>query len=102
MSTPPMNRAQKRQLQKMGAMTAEGAPTRTPRTAPAPRPKEERTGFRQFLKEVRAELRKVVWPSREEVRNYSIIVLITVVVFTAFVAVLDYLFGSATLWLYDR
>ena len=82
--------------------TAEGAPVRTPRTAPAPRPKEERTGFRQFLSEVRAELRKVVWPSREEVRNYSIIVLITVVVFTAFVAVLDYLFGSATLWLYDR
>lgn len=102
MSTPPMNRAQKRQLQKMGAMTAEGAPVRTPRTAPAQRPKDERTGFRQFLKEVRAELRKVVWPSREEVRNYSIIVFITVVVFTAFVAVLDYLFGSATLWLYDR
>ena len=102
MSTPPMNRAQKRQMQKMGAMTAEGVPTRTPRTAPTPHAKEERTGFRQFLKEVRAELRKVVWPSREEVRNYSIIVLITVVVFTAFVAVLDYLFGSATLWLYDR
>ena len=44
----------------------------------------------------------MVWPSREEVRNYSIIVLITVIVFTAFIAVLDYLFGSATLWLYDR
>ena len=102
MSTTPMNREQKRQMQKMGAMTAEGAPTRTPRTAPTPRPKEERTGFRQFLREVRAELRKVAWPTREEVRNYSIIVLITVVVFTAFVAVLDYLFGSAALWLYDR
>jgi preprotein translocase subunit SecE len=102
MSTPPMNRAQKRAMQKMGAVTAEGAPVRTPRTAPAPKPKEERTGFGQFLREVRAELRKVVWPSREEVRNYSIIVLITVIVFTAFVAVLDYFFGSASLWLYDR
>jgi preprotein translocase subunit SecE len=29
-------------------------------------------------------------------------VLITVVLFTAFVALLDYFFGSATLWLYDR
>ena len=102
MSTPPMNRAQKRQMQKMGAVTAEGAPVRTQRSAPAQRQKEERTGFRQFLREVRAELRKVVWPSREEVRNYSLIVLVTVVIFTAFVAVLDYFFGSATLWLYDR
>jgi preprotein translocase subunit SecE len=97
-----MNRAQKRAMQKMGAVTAEGAPVRTPRTPPTPRPRDERTGFRQFLREVRSELRKVVWPSREEVRNYSIIVLITVVLFTAFVAVLDYLFGSASLWLYDR
>src|SRR5262245_12423888 len=100
MSTPPMNRAQKRAMQKMGAVTAEGAPVRTPRTAPAPKPKEERTGVGQFLREVRAELRKVVWPNREEIRNYSIIVLITVVLFTAFVAVLDYFFGSASLWLY--
>lgn len=102
MSTPPMNRAQKRQAQKMGAVNADGAPVRTPRTPAAPRAKEERTGIRQFLKEVRAELRKVVWPSREEVRKYSIIVLITVVAFTAFVALLDYVFGSASLWLYDR
>jgi preprotein translocase subunit SecE len=97
-----MNRAQKRALQKMGAVNAEGAPVRTPRTAPAPKPKEERTSIGQFLREVRAELRKVVWPSKEEIRRYSIIVFITVVIFTAFVAVLDYFFGSATLWLYDR
>ena len=101
MSTPPMNRAQKRQLQKMGAMTAGRArPHAAHRADAAPEGGADR--LRQFLREVRAELRKVVWPSREEVRNYSIIVLITVVVFTAFVAVLDYLFGSATLWLYDR
>ena len=102
MSTPPMNRAQKRAMQKMGALTAEGSPTRTVRTPPTPRPKEERATVRTFIKEVRAEMRKVVWPTREEVRNYSIVVLITVIVFTAFVAVLDYLFGSMTLWLYDR
>ncbi len=102
MSTPPMNRAQKRAMQKMGALTAEGTPTRTVRTPPTPRPKEERATIRTFLKEVRAELRKVVWPNREEVRNYSIVVLITVILLTTFIAVLDYLFGSATLWLYSR
>ena len=87
MSTPPMNRQQKRALQKMGALNAEGAPVRTARTAPAPKAKDDKTSFGQFLREV---------------RRYSIIVLITVILFTAFVALLDYFFGSATLWLYDR
>ena len=32
------------------------------------------------MREVNAELRKVAWPSREEVINYSIVVLITLVV----------------------
>ena len=93
------NRQQKRQLKKMGAMTAEGAPTRT---APAPRAKRERTSFRQFLREVRAELRKVAWPTRPEVRSYSILVLVTVVIFTTAITVLDYLFGTGALWLFDR
>ena len=44
----------------------------------------------------------MAWPTREEVRNYSIIVLIAVVLFTTFVAVLDYAFGLGVLWLYDR
>ena len=51
---------------------------------------------------MRGELRKVAWPTQEEVRKYSIIVLIAVVLLTAFIALLDYVFGSAVLWLYDR
>jgi preprotein translocase subunit SecE len=80
-------------------MTAEGAPART---APAPRPRRERSSFPQFLREVRAELRKVAWPTRDEVRSYSILVLITVVVFTTAVTVLDFIFGTGALWLFDR
>jgi preprotein translocase subunit SecE len=97
-----MNRQQKRQMQKMGAINENGAPVRTAPTAKTKSPKEERTGPREFLREVRAELRKVAWPTREEVRNYSIIVLVTVVAMTGLVALLDYLFGSLSLWLYDR
>ena len=94
------NRQQKRQMKKMGALTAEGSPTRT---QPAPRPvKRERTSFPQFLREVRAELRKVAWPTRPEVRSYSILVLVTVVIFTTAITVLDYLFGTGALWLFDR
>jgi preprotein translocase subunit SecE len=94
------NRQQKRQMKKMGALTAEGAPARA---QPVARPtKRERTSFPQFLREVRAELRKVAWPTRPEVRSYSILVLVTVVVFTTAITVLDYLFGTGALWLFDR
>ena len=96
-----MNREQKRQMQKMGAINENGAPVRTAPTAKT-KPNEERTTPVEFLREVRAELRKVAWPTKQEVRNYSIIVLITVIVMTALVALMDYLFGTASLWLYDR
>ena len=56
----------------------------------------------QFLREVRGELRKVAWPSRPEVVNYSIIVLVAVVVLTAYVAALDYGFGELLLKLFER
>jgi preprotein translocase subunit SecE len=56
----------------------------------------------QFLREVRGELRKVAWPSRAETINYSIIVLITVVVLTAYIATLDFAFGEAVFKLFER
>jgi preprotein translocase subunit SecE len=100
-----MNRQQKRMLQKQGQLGADGAPAARKRPAPqAPRPaaKDERTGPVQFLREVRGELRKVAWPTRPEVINYSIIVLITVVVLTAFIAALDFAFGEAVFQMFER
>ena len=89
-------------LQRQGQLGPDGAPARQRRPAtPPPRPaKQERTGPRTFLKEVRQELRKVAWPTRAEVINYSIIVLITVVILTVFIAGLDYVFGEAALELF--
>ena len=100
-----MNRQQKRMLQKQGQLGADGAPAARKRPAPqAPRPaaKEERTGPVQFLREVRGELRKVAWPTRPEIINYSIIVLFTVVVLTAYIATLDFAFGEAVFKLFER
>ena len=99
-----MNRQQKRMMQKQGQLGADGeTPTRQRKGPPPPKPPtEERTTPVQFVREVRGELRKVAWPTREEVRNYSIIVLIAVVLVTTMVAVLDYVFGLSVLWLYDR
>jgi preprotein translocase subunit SecE len=98
--TTEFNRDQRRQLKKMGALTAQGTPART---APTPRAQREpRTSPAQYLREVRAELKKVAWPTRPEVRKYSIVVLVTVVLVTAFVTLLDFLFGTGALWLYEQ
>jgi preprotein translocase subunit SecE len=99
-----MNRETKRMLQRQGQLGADGEPARQRRAAPTPRPpeKEKRTTIPQFLREVRGELRKVAWPTRDEVRNYSIIVLVAVVLLTAFVAGLDYVFGEFVLRLFDQ
>ena len=98
-----MNRQQKRMLQRQGQLGDDGEPAARKRTAPpAPRPKEQRTSPPQFVREVRGELRKVAWPTRAEVVNYSIIVLIAVVLLTAYVAALDYGFGDALLRLFSR
>jgi len=98
-----MNRQQKRMLQRQGQLGEDGEPAARKRSAPpSPRPKEERTSPVQFLREVRGELRKVAWPTRPEVVNYSIIVLVAVVVLTAYVAALDYGFGDVLLKLFSR
>ena len=81
MSLDDLNREQKRQLRKMGALDEQGKPTRAQRQQP--KKKTDRVGPRQYLREVRDEMRKVAWPKRPEVKRYSIIVIITVVVYTA-------------------
>jgi len=39
----------------------------------------------QFLKESRAELRKVSWPTWEDINRSTIVVLVTVIVATLFI-----------------
>jgi len=99
MSLDDLNREQKRQLKKMGAIDEQGKATRTPRQAP--KKKSDRVGVRQYLREVRDEMRKVAWPKRPEVRRYSIVVIITVVLYTALVGGLDYFFGQWSQWFYS-
>ena len=99
-----MNRQQRRMLRKQGELNEQGEPVRGPRpqTQRGPAPKPERTGAAQFAREVRGELRKVAWPSRTEVLNYSVVVLLGIVVLTALIAALDYVLGEAVLKLFER
>jgi preprotein translocase subunit SecE len=95
-----LNRQQKRSMKKMGAVNDQGAPIRQPRPTVAAQAKKERTSPAQYIREVRDEMRKVAWPKWPEIRRYSIIVLTTVVVVTAFVGGLDAVFGILSGWLY--
>jgi preprotein translocase SecE subunit len=52
------------------------------------------------LREVREEMNKVAWPKWPEVRRYSIVVLVTVVIFTSIIGVTDTAVGFITDWLY--
>jgi preprotein translocase SecE subunit len=45
-------------------------------------------------------MRKVAWPRWPEVRRYAAIVLVTVVIITAYVGGLDAVFGILSGWLY--
>ena len=81
-----------------GRRPAEARPSAS---GPPPSTPAERTGPRQFLMEVRGELRKVAWPTRHEVINSTIIVLIAVVVMTALIFGADYVSAKGVLFLYD-
>jgi preprotein translocase subunit SecE len=96
-----MNREQKRLLRRQGEINDEGQPAQTrraPRSAPTG---EARVGPRQFTREVRAELRKVAWPTKSETINYSIVVLVTLVLVMAFVFGIDWVFSNFIIRLFE-
>jgi preprotein translocase subunit SecE len=47
----------------------------------------------RYLKEVRAEIRKVTWPSRQEVLRLTAIVIVVLVLMSAFMAIVDFAFS---------
>ncbi len=48
----------------------------------------------QFIKEAYIELRKVTWPSRQQVINYTIVVILISIAVALFLGSLDMLFSS--------
>ncbi|MEL7157828.1 MAG: preprotein translocase subunit SecE [Actinomycetota bacterium] len=91
-----MNREQRRYLQRQGQLDDEGNPVATKRDPRATAPTERATP-RQYFSEVNTELRRVSWPTRKEVINYTIVVLVTLAVVTALIAGLDYVFGEGVI-----
>ncbi len=54
----------------------------------------------RFLREVVAELRKVIWPTRNQLVTYTIVVLIFVSFMVALVWALDLVFAQGVLYLF--
>jgi preprotein translocase subunit SecE len=52
--------------------------------------KRDRTTPAVFIRQVAAELRKVIWPTRKELITYTVVALVFVVIMTVIVTSLDY------------
>ena len=61
---------------------------------PLERLKSKPQQWMDFLKDVRAEMRKVVSPTRTEVQSTTLIVIVTVFIFAAYFFVVDSIFGQ--------
>jgi preprotein translocase subunit SecE len=53
-----------------------------------------------FIRQVIGELKKVVAPTRKELINYTLVVLVFVVIMMIIVTVLDLAFGTAVSWVF--
>ena len=61
---------------------------------------KRRTGVRLFVRQVVAELRKVVRPTRNELVTYTSVVLVFVLAVMLYVSLLDFGFGRLVLWVF--
>ncbi len=48
----------------------------------------------RYLKETRAEIRKVTWPTREEATNLTLIVLAVTIAMAIFLGAVDFIFQN--------
>ncbi len=56
--------------------------------------------FTLFIREVIAELRKVIWPTRKELTAYTGVVIVFVLIMAGIIALMDFVFGRGVLALF--
>jgi len=56
--------------------------------------------FVNFFREVVAELRKVIWPTRKELLTYTAVVVMFVALMLTIVGSLDWVFAKGVLWVF--
>lgn len=70
------------------------------RAEPKPKPRRK-GGARLFLRQVVAELKKVVRPTRNELITYTTVVLVFVLAVMTYVSLLDTGLGRLVLWVFS-
>lgn len=60
---------------------------------------EDKTSPAEFIRQVQAEGRKIVWPTREETVRTAIFVFIMMLILSLFFLGVDTLFSAAMRWL---
>jgi preprotein translocase subunit SecE len=94
-----VNRQTKRQMKRQGGETP--APSERRRPAPPPAHRERATA-KEFVRDVRGELKKVAWPTKAEVVTSTIVVLMAVIFMTVLIFGLDLGFSKAVLSLFEK
>ncbi len=95
-----MNREFKRRMKRDEKQQQRQMARGGPRPPMPVQQKRERVGFRQYLREIQAELKRVIWPTPAEVMTYSIVVVFVVSVLTTLVFVLDIAFARGIVELF--
>ena len=89
---------------KAGEKAAADTSDKKGRPTPSRDTKEKRPSplgrLTRFLREVVAELRKVIWPTRKQMITYTAVVLVFVAFMVAVIAGLDILLARGVLWLF--
>jgi preprotein translocase subunit SecE len=86
-----------------GAVATIDRPRKAAKTSDRAERKKSGNPFKRlikFLREVIAELRKVIWPNRKQMVTYTSVVLVFVVFMVAFISGLDVAFVKGVDWLF--
>lgn len=70
--------------------------------ARAGKPKRRFAGVSKFFKDIRNEMRKVIWPTREELMTNTSVVLIVSLVTALFIGIVDFGFSLLVRWIVER
>jgi preprotein translocase subunit SecE len=96
-STPAGRPAQNKKTvaKRADARPARGRSQQKPQQkAKAARPAEKK-GLMKFLRDVRIEMGKVTWPTRKDLVQSTLVVLVAVGIATVYTGVLDFVFAKA-------
>lgn len=56
----------------------------------------------KYFKDVKAEFKKVIWPTLKQTANNTVVVIAVVVIFAVVVGLLDYFFSWGFNWLVSK